>query len=94
MYNEGGLGHWKKLTYFITRSDTLEVVTSTHFSEDTSIYQVTWIGACEYKSLRLNPKLDLDSFQIRQQPTGTSHKIVKATNDYFIIKNNSRNDTI
>jgi hypothetical protein len=94
MYNESGLGHWKKLTYFITRSDTSEVVTSTHFPEDTSIYKITWTGACEYKSLRLNPKLDLDSFLIRQDPTGINHKIVKATDEYFIMKNNGRKDTI
>jgi len=94
MYNESGLGHWKKLTYFITRNDTLELVTSIHFPQDTSIYQITWAGDCEYKSVRLNPKLDLDSFFIRQYPTGTSHKIVKATDDYLIVKSNGRKDTI
>lgn len=94
IYNESGLGHWKKLTYFITRSDTLELVTSTHFPEDTSIYRITWTNACEYKSLRLNPKLDLDSFILRQEPTGTIHKIVKASDEYFLLKNNGRKDTI
>ena len=94
MYNESGLGHWKKLTYFITRSDSLEIVTSTHFPEDTAINKITWTGACEYKSFRLNPKIDLDSFLVRENPTGTHHTIVKATEDYFIVKNLGRKDTI
>lgn len=94
MYNKSGLGHWTKLTYFINRSDTLELVTSAHFPNDTSIYRITWTAGCEYKSLRLNPKSDLDSFLIRQEPTGTNHKVVKATDDYFILKNHGRKDTI
>ena len=94
MYNESGLGHWQKLTYFITRSDTLELVTSGHFPNDTAMYRITWTGTCEYKSLRLNPKIDLDSFLVQQHPTGTSHKIMKITDEYFIVKNNDRKDTI
>ena len=94
MYNESGLGHWTKLTYFISRNDSLEIVTSTHFPKDTAINKITWTGACEYKLLRLNPKIDLDSFLIRQNPNGTSHIIVNATEDYFIVKNFGRKDTI
>ena len=94
IYNESGMGHWNKLTYYVTRADTLEIVTSTHFTQDTSIYRITWTGPCEYKSLLLNPKIELDSILLQQNPTGTSHKIVKATDDYFIVKNYGRKDTI
>ena len=94
IYNESGLGHWRKLTYFITLSDSLEIVTSTHLPKDTAINKITWTGACGYKSLRLNPKSDLDSFLIRQNPTGTRYTIVRATEAYFIVKNFGRKDTI
>lgn len=94
IYNESGVGHWKKITYFINRADTLEIVTSNHFPQDTLIYKITWTGACEYKSFLLNPKLGLDSFLIRQYPTGTSHRIVKMTDEYFLVKNSGREDTL
>jgi hypothetical protein len=94
MYNESDLGHWKKLTYFISRNDTIEIVTSMHFPEDTSIFKISWTGDCEYKSLRINPKLNIDSFLIQKKPTGTRHKIVIATDEYYIVSNNSRKDTI
>ena len=89
MYNESGLGHWTKLTYYITRSDSLEFVTSTQFVNDTTIYKVTWTGDCEYKLLLLNPKTKLDSLLITRHPTGINNTVVKATDDYFIIKNYS-----
>lgn len=94
MYNESGLGHWTKLTYFITRNDSLKIVTSNHFPQDTSIYRITWTGTCEYKSLLLNPKFDFDSFLVRRNPTGTRHTIVKAADDYFIVKQFGRKDTL
>ena len=90
-YNKSGLGHWSKLTYFITRMDSLEFETATHFPNDTSIYRIAWTGACEYRSLLLNPKMDLDSFFVKTYPSGTKHTIIKATDDYYIAKRN-RND--
>jgi hypothetical protein len=94
MYNNSGLAHWAKLAYFITRSDSLEMVTSPHFPQDTSIYKITWTGACEYRLLLLNPRMDLDSALIRQYPAGINHKIVKTTDGYFIVKKHERKDTI
>lgn len=95
LYNESGLGHWTKLTYFIIRNDSSELVTSTHFPQDTSIYRVTWIGDCEYKTLLLNPKISLDSFLVNKHPLGINNTITKATNKYFIIKNDGNTrDTI
>jgi hypothetical protein len=89
MYNESALGHWKKLTFFITRNDSLEHVTSTHFSNDTSIFRITWTGVCEYRELLLNPKNDIDSFLIERYPSGTSNTIIKAKNDYFIVRHDA-----
>ncbi len=94
LYNKGSLGHWQRLTYFITRNDSVDYVTSIHFPNDTSIYRITWMGKCEYKSVLLNPKNDLDSFLIRSYPTGINHKVLKVTEDYFLVKNLGRKDTI
>jgi hypothetical protein len=89
MYNESGLGLWTKLTYSITRNDSLEFVTSAHLPNDTSIYKVNWTGACEYQLLLLNPKTNLDSLLITRHSTGTNNMVVRATDDCFIIKNYS-----
>lgn len=94
VYNKSGLGHWTKLTYTMTRNDSVEIVTSSHFPTDTAIYQIMWVGPCEYRSTRLNPQTDLDSFLIRQNSTGYRHKILNSTEEYFILKNYERKDTI
>jgi hypothetical protein len=95
MYNETGLGHWRKLSYFITRNDSLEFVTSNAFPNDTSIYRITWTGPCEYRSFLLNPKIGLDSFLVQKYPSGTINTILKVTDDYFIVKNyGNQRDTV
>ena len=94
VYNQSGLGHWTELSYFITRNDSLEMVTSAHFPQDTAIKRIIWTGSCEYKSVLLNPATNLDSFMVQQYPDGTRHAIVNVADDYFIIKNYGRKDTI
>ena len=94
LYNPSGLGHWTKMTLNIEKRDSFEIVTREYPITDTAIYKVTWVDHCKYKLIRTNPKDNLDSFMVRQNPKGLLRTVKKVTSEYLLIKSKYRLDTL
>lgn len=94
VYNPSGIGHWTKLTFYITLKDSSEISIIDHPFRDTQEYRITWAGKYKYKMVLVHPKNDLDSFVVRRYPKGLTRRIKKITQEYLLIKTHGETDTL
>src|SRR5215217_5081195 len=82
--------HVPKVTWYIDRTDSLEVVTREQPFLDTAVYKITW-PRCRYR-------LEGLSYQSggRKQEFSTSEdfKIVRVTKDYAVVNSSEWRDTL
>jgi hypothetical protein len=98
-YNNSGLGHWRKLTYLINRSDSTETVISLLtkiFPADTTYFRIKWIDECSYETTYLSGGGHwLDSLiRNKKIPDRWKCSIIKGTDKFYIQKRDRQIDTM
>jgi hypothetical protein len=98
-YNNSELGHWRKLTYLINRSDSTETVISLPtkiFPADTTYYKIKWIDECSYETTYLTGGSHwLDSLiRNKKIPKTWKCSIIKGTDKFYIQKRDRQIDTM
>jgi hypothetical protein len=94
MYNSSGMGHWTKITLFIERNDSIQVVTQEYPFRDTQIFRIKWLDRCKYNLLWTNPQTSFDSAYAKASPNGTTYRIIKQTSNYVLVRWRNQVDTI
>ena len=93
MYNKSGLGHWRQITILINRNDSTQTEVNSSFPGDTTVYNIKWNSACTYE-LILKESNDKFVTEYHKYADPIYHKIVKASDNYYIYKYRSRTDTV
>lgn len=97
-YNESGLGHWKKMSFLISRTDSTELIISKTniLPDDTSLYYIKWLTPCSYElSYVSSTNTWVDSLiKIKILPERKTYFIIKATEKFYIQKQDNEKDTV
>jgi hypothetical protein len=97
-YNNSGLGHWKKLTFLINRTDSTEIVINTAniLPADTCYYKIKWLNSCSYEATYIAGAGEWVDSLIRNKkyPAPQKYSIIKGTDKYYIQRQDEQNDTI
>ena len=97
-YNNSSIGHWKKLTYLITRYDSIETTISTErpFPAETTYYKIKWLDPCTYETTYITGANNWVDSLIRNKayPNTWKNSIIKGTDKYYIRARNMQRDTI
>lgn len=94
MYDNSGIGHWPKMTLFVERNDSLEIITRNYPIQDTVISRITWLSDCKYNLQRLFPVSHFDSLYVKLRPKGNTYTIKKVTANYILTKQDRKADTL
>jgi hypothetical protein len=88
VYNNSGLGHWKRMTYVTNRVDSFQTIItiSNLLPPDTLYYSIKWLNPCSYEINYIKGADDwLDSLlKNKHIPPSKSYRISKATPMYYI----------
>lgn len=97
-YNDSGMGHWRKMSFLITRTDTTEIIISkmTILPDDTSYYHIRWSTPCSYEQTYISSTNKWVDSLVKEKslPEKRTYFITKAKEKYYIQKQDNKKDTI
>ena len=97
-YNESGLGHWKKMSFLISRNDSSEFIISKRntLPDDSSYYKIKWLSSCRYEQTYISStNAWVDSLiKTKLLSEKETYSIIKATEKYCIQKHHGERDTL
>lgn len=97
-YNESGLGHWKKMSFLISRTDSTEFIVSKRniLPDDTSYYNIKWLTPCSYELTYVSSTNTWVDSLVKKKLLSEkqTYFIIKATEKYYIQKEDDEKDTI
>jgi len=95
VYNNTGLGHWKRQEVFVERDDSIQTETIQMSPGDTIFYHIKWMGDCKYKLSFIKATNTLTDSVIRYYSKLRELKYViqKGNDKYYVEKNSGKLDT-
>jgi hypothetical protein len=97
-YNNSGLGHWRKMSFLINRTNSSETIISTKtiLPDDTSYYSIKWLTPCSYELTYISStNMWVDSLiKNRLLPDKQKFFIIKGNEKYYIQRQDDEKDTV
>lgn len=97
-YNDSGLGHWRKMTFLINRTNSTETVISTRtiVPDDTTYYSIKWLTPCSYEFTYISSTNTWIDSSMKKILLSTKRKcfIIKGNEKYYIQRQDDQKDTI
>lgn len=99
-YNNSGIGHWRKMSFLINRTDSTERVSDGasdgNIWRDTTYYKIKWLSPCSYERTYISGTNTWVDSLVKRGIVPDKQKcfIMEGNGKYYIQKVDKQKDTI